>query len=79
MHDVGISDENLLVVDCLLSTAHGGVIIAATAGEFTVKESRTHPFLRLAPHSRDYASIPFHNVEGLEIFGVVISSTRVHR
>ncbi len=44
MRDAGISDGDLLVVDRSLSAVHGDIVIAAIAGEFTVKELRTHPF-----------------------------------
>lgn len=47
MRDAGISDGDLLVVDRSLSAVHGDIVIAAIAGEFTVKELRTHPFLQL--------------------------------
>lgn len=79
MRDAGISDGDLLVVDRSLSAVHGDIVIAAIAGEFTVKELRTHPFLQLVPHNRDYASISFHNAEELEIFGVVIFSIKAHK
>ena len=67
------------MVDRSLSAVHGDIVIAAIAGEFTVKELRTHPFLQLVPHNRDYASISFHNAEELEIFGVVIFSIKAHK
>ncbi len=52
MRDAGISDGDLLVVDRSLSAVHGDIVIAAIAGEFTVKELRTHPFTASAAQSR---------------------------
>ncbi len=40
--------ETFLVVDRSLSAVHGDIVIAAIAGEFTVKKPRTHPFLQLS-------------------------------
>lgn len=79
MHDAGISDGDLLVVDRSLSAVHGDIVIAAVSGEFTVKELRTHPFLQLVPHNHDYPSISFKSTEELEIFGVVTFSLKAHK
>lgn len=79
MHDAGISDGDLLVVDRSLSARHGDIVIAAVSGEFTVKELRTHPFLQLVPRNRNYPSISFQNIEELEIFGVVTFSIKKHK
>jgi DNA polymerase V len=79
MHDAGISNGDLLVVDRSLSAVHGDIVIAAVSGEFTVKELRTHPFLQLVPHNHEYPSISFQNVDELEIFGVVIFSIKAHK
>ncbi|HFF3441551.1 TPA: translesion error-prone DNA polymerase V autoproteolytic subunit [Escherichia coli] len=76
MHDAGISDGDLLVVDRSISAMHGDIVIAAVSGEFTVKELRTHPFLQLVPHNRNYSSISFENIEELKIFGVVTFSVK---
>lgn len=79
MHDAGISDGDLLVVDRSLSAIHGDIVIAAVSGGFTVKELRTHPYLQLVPHNHDYSSISFQNADELEIFGVVIFSIKAHK
>lgn len=76
MHDAGISDGDLLVVDRSISAMHGDIVIAAVSGEFTVKELRTYPFLQLVPHNRNYSSISFENIEELKIFGVVTFSIK---
>ena len=49
MIGAGISHGDLLVVDRSLNAVHGDIVIAAVAGEFTVKELQTHPRLQLIP------------------------------
>lgn len=79
MTDAGIGDGDLLVVDRSLSASHGDIVIAAVAGEFTVKELRTHPVLQLVPYNSNYSPITFHHPEDLEIFGVVTFSVKSHQ
>ncbi|MDY1035582.1 translesion error-prone DNA polymerase V autoproteolytic subunit [Lelliottia sp. CFBP8978] len=79
MTGAGIGDGDLLVVDRSLSARHGDIVIAAVAGEFTVKELRTHPYLQLVPHNHNYSPITFQNAEELEIFGVVTFSVKSHK
>ncbi|BEC46291.1 DNA polymerase V subunit UmuD [Escherichia coli] len=71
MIGAGISDGDLLVVDRSLPAMHGDIVIAAVAGEFTVKELQTRPELRLLPHNARYQPITFQSEEELQIFGVV--------
>lgn len=79
MIGAGISNGDLLVVDRSLSAVHGDIVIAAIAGEFTVKELQTHPHLRLIPHNHEYSPITFHAEEELEIFGVVTFTLKSNR
>ncbi|EAT3125348.1 translesion error-prone DNA polymerase V autoproteolytic subunit [Salmonella enterica] len=79
MTGAGIGDGDLLVVDRSLSASHGDIVIAAVAGDFTVKELRTHPVLQLVPHNSNYSPITFHHPEDLEIFGVVTFSVKSHQ
>jgi len=79
MTGAGIGDGDLLVVDRSLSASHGDIVIAAVAGEFTVKELRTHPILQLVPYNNNYSPITFHHPENLEIFGVVTFSVKSHK
>ncbi|WP_342753697.1 translesion error-prone DNA polymerase V autoproteolytic subunit [Pantoea sp. MBD-2R] len=79
MTGAGIGDGDLLVVDRSLSASHGDIVIAAVAGEFTVKELRTRPALQLVPHNNHYSPLTFHNPEDLEIFGVVTFSVKSHK
>ncbi|WP_455820086.1 translesion error-prone DNA polymerase V autoproteolytic subunit [Pseudomonas cerasi] len=75
----GIGDGDLLVVDRSLPARHGDIVVAAVAGEFTVKELRTHPDLQWFPHNNNYSPITFQNAEELEIFGVVTFSVKSHK
>ncbi|MFV0261162.1 MAG: translesion error-prone DNA polymerase V autoproteolytic subunit [Kluyvera sp.] len=79
MMGAGIGDGDLLVVDRSLKAEHGDIVVAAVAGEFTVKELRTRPSLQLMPHNAQYAPIVFHAEEELQIFGVVTFSLKAHK
>ena len=79
MIGAGISNGDLLVVDRSLSAVHGDIVIAAVAGEFTVKELHTHPHLQLIPHNANYPPILFSAEEELVIFGVVTFTLKSHR
>lgn len=79
MIGAGISDGDLLVVDRSLSASHGDIVVAAVAGEFTVKELQTHPDIQLIPHNADYSPIVFQEEDELEIFGVVTFTLKSNR
>ncbi|MEN5015827.1 translesion error-prone DNA polymerase V autoproteolytic subunit [Erwinia sp. Eh17-17] len=79
MCGAGIADGDLLIVDRSLTAVHGDIVVAAVAGEFTVKELRTRPSLQLIPHNRHYAAISFFSEEELEIFGVVTFTLKAHK
>lgn len=79
MIGAGIGDGDLLVVDRSLSAEHGDIVVAAVAGEFTVKELQTRPLLRLVPHNADYAPIEFLAEEELQIFGVVTFTLKANK
>ncbi|ADP12855.1 MULTISPECIES: translesion error-prone DNA polymerase V autoproteolytic subunit [Erwinia] len=79
MREAGIGDGDLLIVDRSLNAVHGDIVVAAIAGEFTVKELRTHPVLQLVPHNPHYPPISFQNAEELEIFGVVTFTLKAHK
>lgn len=75
MVDAGIYEGSLLVVDRSLQAKHGDIIIAALAGEYTVKRLCTHPVMQLMPMNPDFPPIVLHNGGGdLEVFGVVTFS-----
>lgn len=79
MVGAGISHGDLLVVDRSLSAVHGDIVIAAVAGEFTVKELQTSPRLQLVPHNPHYSPIVFGAEDELEIFGVVTFTLKANR
>ena len=79
MIGAGIGDGDLLVVDRSLKADHGDIVVAAVAGEFTVKELRTRPSVVLMPHNPKYKPITFHAEEELQIFGVVTFSLKAHK
>ena len=79
MIGAGIGHGDLLVVDRSLNAVHGDIVIAAVAGEFTVKELRTHPRIQLVPHNANYSPILFSAEEELEIFGVVTFTLKSNR
>lgn len=79
MIGAGIGDGDLLIVDRSLDAVHGNIVVAAVAGEFTVKELRTRPVLQLFAHNSQYTPITFHNEEELEIFGVVTFTLKAHQ
>lgn len=75
MLEAGITEGSMLVVDRSLSAAHGDIVIASMAGEFTVKRLCLHPQPQLEPMNPHYQPIPLHdNVDGVEIIGVVVTS-----
>lgn len=79
MVGAGIGDGDLLVVDRSLTAGHGDIVVAAVAGEFTVKELRIRPVLQLIPHNVHYAPIVFQAEEELQIFGVVTFTLKSNR
>jgi DNA polymerase V len=79
MIGAGIGDGDMLVVDRALTAGHGDIVVAAVAGEFTVKELQTRPTLRLMPHNASYSPIVFQSEEELQIFGVVTFTIKANR
>lgn len=79
MIGAGISDGDLLVIDRSLTAVHGDIVVAAVAGEFTVKELQTRPTLRLVPHNVNYSPIVFQAEEELQLFGVVTFTLKSNR
>ena len=71
MIEGGINDGDMLIVDSSLTAEHGDIIVAALAGEFTVKQLMTKPFLHLKPMNAAHAIIKIDDTDQFEIFGVV--------
>ena len=71
MIEGGIGDGDMLVVDCSLTPEQGDIVVAAGAGEFTVKKLQLRPRVELLPMNPAYRPIRVNSEEGLQIFGVV--------
>ncbi|MFS2224837.1 translesion error-prone DNA polymerase V autoproteolytic subunit [Pantoea sp. B65] len=71
MIEAGISDGDMLVVDSALTAWHGCIVVAAVAGEFTVKKLLLKPQIQLMPMNPAYAPIIPGAEEQLDVFGVV--------
>lgn len=71
MIEAGIDDNDMLVVDSALTAQHGDIVVAALAGEFTVKQLMLRPKLHLRPMNAAHAIISISDGDQFEIFGVV--------
>ena len=71
MVDAGISSGDILVVDRALQATHGDIVVAATNGEFTVKQLQLRPVVQLLPCNPAYSAIPLSHESELDLFGVV--------
>lgn len=71
MIEAGISDGDLLVVDSARTAEHGDIVIAAVAGEFTVKRLQLRPTVQLNPMNSAYSPIMVGSEDTLDVFGVV--------
>lgn len=76
MTDGGINDGDMLVVDSSIKAEHGDIVVAAIAGEFTVKQLMLRPFLHLKPMNPTHSIIPVPDPDQFEIFGVVKHSIK---
>lgn len=79
MIQAGINEGDTLIVDCEIEPKNGSVIVAALAGELTVKyylRQQDRVFLCAAnPRYRDIEVLPYMNFECL---GVVLYSIKPH-
>lgn len=72
MIQAGIDDGDILVVDRSLTPQSGSIVIAAIAGEFTVKQLElTKDKARLLPANPDYSPIALQPGDLANLFGVV--------
>lgn len=76
MVEAGIYTNDVLVVDRSIEAEHGDIVVAAVAGEITVKEFCLRPTLALLPRNPAYKPIQPRNGEELSIFGVVTNVIR---
>lgn len=73
MQEAGIFDGSILIVDRSLAPKNNDVVIAAVAGELTVKRlvvKLGKPYL--CPANRNYKPIPFKGGSDFTIWGVVM-------
>lgn len=71
MIEGGINDGDMLVVDSSVKAEHGDIVVASLAGEFTVKQLMTKPFLHLKPMNAALSIIRITDPDDFDIFGVV--------
>ncbi|WP_411725821.1 LexA family protein [Methyloglobulus sp.] len=78
MQQAGIFDKDLLIVDRSLTPKHNDIVIAAVAGELTVKRLCVkHGKPWLLPANPDYQPIPIKEGSELYVWGVVVHA--IHR
>lgn len=72
MKDVGILNEDLLIVDRALSAKTGQVVVAVINGEFTVKKiKKEKERLFLLPENKDFSPLEITEEMEFMIWGVV--------
>lgn len=75
----GIHDGDILVVDRAERVRHGDVVLAVVDGDFTCKYVQLHPRFALVAATADGEVMAFSDAQEVEVWGVVISSFRLHR
>ncbi len=77
MIEVGIFDNDVLVIDRSRTPQTGDIVLAVLDGEFTVKTlGRSRKSVKLIPANRNYPVIEIKKGQSLEIWGVVTGSMR---
>jgi DNA polymerase V len=72
MHEAGIDDGDVLLVDRALEPTHGRIVIAVLDGAFTVKRlHRRGTVVRLEAAHADYPLIELGDGQELQVWGVV--------
>jgi len=71
MRDAAIVPESMLLVDASLRAGDGDIVVARLSGGFTVKRLRLYPQPHLMPENPNYAPIPIHEGDDVQILGVV--------
>lgn len=80
MSGAGIYPDDILVVDRSLHPRNGDIIVAAIAGDFTVKRFyQRNGEIILKPENPQFAEIHITPDEELIVFGVVTSVVRQYR
>lgn len=75
----GIHDGNILVVDRAERVRHWDVTLAVVDGNFTCKYVQLHPCFALAAGTADGDVMTLSDEQEVEVWGVVITSFRLHR
>lgn len=73
MVNTGITDGDILIVDCSLEAKHKDIVIACLDGEMTVKRLLMHANgqIELFAENDDYRPIPIKPNDDFSIWGVV--------
>ena len=74
LHDAGICDGDIIVIDKSLEAKNGDFVVAFVDGEFTLKEFRydeKYKFAWLIPHNKDYEPIKVTEENQFLIWGVL--------
>ncbi|MCL1126817.1 LexA family protein [Shewanella surugensis] len=78
MHNVGIFDGDILIIDRHVTVKNGDVVVANYNGEFVCKIIDSNA-KRLLSANDEHLPIEIHQYDQFSIEGVVISSIRCHR
>lgn len=80
MSGAGIAADDKVLVDRALEAHHGDIVVAAVAGEYTLKRLfRQGDEVALLPENPAYAPIRFRDGVELQIWGVVVGLVRRYR
>ena len=74
MIDVGIYDDDLLIVDRSLEPKHGDIVIASIDGAYACKRLQLTPKVGLLSENIKYPPIFLQDGEELDIMGVVTAA-----
>ena len=80
MRDIGIFDNDILLVDRAITPRHGHVVVAVVDGEFVCKTL----FLRAGRMKLKAANVTFADIvpkdgQEIDVWGVVVASIKVHK
>ena len=77
MHEAGIDDGDILVVNRALTPVHGHIVVAQVDGDFTVKKLHNRAGkIKLVPANPTFPELIFKDGQQLIICGVVTSSIK---
>ena len=77
MHDLGIFDNDILVVDKAIKPRHGHIVVAVLDGDFTVKQlHQKFGRIKLKAANPTFPDITPKDGQTIEIWGVVTASIK---